>query len=115
MSRFDAAAVQIHAGSDKPSNLAKAEAFVREAARHGARLVALPEVFLWRGPQSGERGVAETIPGPTTDYLSALANELAIYLLAGSLHEVADDGDKVFNTSILFGPRGELLARYRKI
>ena len=50
--RFVAAAVQLCAGSHKSENLDKAEAFAAEAAGQHARLVVLPEVFLWRGPRA---------------------------------------------------------------
>ena len=114
MNGFLAAAVQLHAGADKRANLAKAEVFLRQAAQRGAALVAFPEVFLWRGPQSGEREIAGPIPGPSSERLAELARELRVHLLAGSLHE-RGEGDKVFNTSVLFGPDGDILARYRKI
>ncbi|HVN84880.1 MAG TPA: carbon-nitrogen hydrolase family protein [Candidatus Binatia bacterium] len=112
--RFLAAAVQVCAGSDKAANLDKAEAFAREAARRGAQLVVLPEVFAWRGPRDREIDIAEPIPGPTTARLAQLARDLRVHLLAGSLLERAGSDRKVFNTSCVFDPRGELLARYRK-
>jgi deaminated glutathione amidase len=112
--RFVAAAVQLCAGSDKAANLDKAEAFAAEAAHHDARLVVLPEVFLWRGPRAEEVGNAESIPGPTTNRLSELARRLKIYLVAGSLLEL-NGTERVFNTSVLFDPHGEIVARYRKL
>jgi deaminated glutathione amidase len=112
--RFLAAAVQLCAGSDKAANLDKTEAFVRDAARLGAALVALPEVFWWRGPRPQEIEAAESVPGPTTKRLGELARQLRIHLLGGSVLERADGEPKVFNTSCLFDPRGELIARYRK-
>src|SRR3989442_244749 len=78
MERYLAAAVQMSSGADRPANLARAEALVREAAGRGARLVVLPEVFAWRGPRAEEAAVAEPIPGPTTERLAALARELSI-------------------------------------
>jgi predicted amidohydrolase len=111
--RFVAAAVQVCAGSDKAANLEKAESFVVEAAGNGARLVVLPEVFLWRGPRSDERSIAEPIPGPSSNRLGDLARQLSIYLLAGSMME--ENGAKPFNTSVLFDPRGDIVARYRKL
>jgi len=114
MRRFLAAAVQLCAGSDKAANLAKAEGFVREAAGRGAALVVLPEVFLWRGPRPQEIEAAESIPGPATERLAALARELGIHLLGGSILERVPGETKAFNTSCLFDPRGELVARYRK-
>jgi predicted amidohydrolase len=112
--RFVAAAVQLCAGSDKRANLDKAEALAAEAARHDARLVVLPEVFLWRGPRAEEVANAESIPGPTTQRLAALARHLHIHLVAGSLLE-HNGTDRAFNTSLLFDPRGDIVARYRKL
>jgi len=115
MERYLAAAVQMSSGSDRPANLARAEALVREAAGRGARLVVLPEVFAWRGPRAEEAAVAEPIPGPTTERLAALARELAIHLSAGSLLEKTPDEPRAYNTSCLFDPHGTLVARYRKL
>ena len=64
--KFIAAAVQMTASNDKAANLAEADHWVREAASQGARVVALPEVFIWRGSKKLERESAEFIPGPTS-------------------------------------------------
>jgi predicted amidohydrolase len=113
--RFFAAAIQLCAGPDKQANLEKAERLVKAAAQRGAALIVLPEVFFWRGQRAEEREQAETIPGPTTDRLAELARELGVHLVGGSILERASSGGKVYNTSALFDPRGELLARYRKV
>jgi predicted amidohydrolase len=47
--KFLAAAVQMVATNDKAANLKEAERWTREAASRGAKVVALPEVFNWRG------------------------------------------------------------------
>ncbi len=119
MQTFVAAAVQMKSVSDKATNLAEASARIEEAAGAGAQLVALPEVFAWRGPHDRERLEAETIPGPTTDAMAALARRLAIHLVAGSILEKRPGGPDAdglpFNTTTLFGPDGSLLGLYRKI
>lgn len=112
-STYIASAIQLCAGSDKAENLDKAESFVAAAGRYGAQLVVLPEVFLWRGPRAEERHQAEAIPGPSTNRLADLARRFKLHLLAGSILEKTT-GSKVFNTSLLFDPRGELIGRYRK-
>ncbi|MBM4261358.1 MAG: carbon-nitrogen hydrolase family protein [Deltaproteobacteria bacterium] len=113
--KFTAAAVQMVASDDKAANLKEAERWVREAVRMGARLVVLPEVFIWRGNKKEERGAAENIPGPASEFLASLARELRIYFLAGSILEEIPGSNKAFNTSLLFDPNGKLLATYRKV
>jgi predicted amidohydrolase len=113
--KFLAAAVQMLASDDKEANLREAETRIGEAASTGARIVALPEVFNWRGSKSDEKRNAETIPGPTSELMGRLARVHGIYLLAGSILEAIPGSDKCFNTSLLFGPDGSLKARYRKI
>ncbi len=112
--QYVAAAVQLCAGSDKIANLDKVEAFAAEAVRYGARLVVVPEVFLWRGPRAEEHAAAESIPGPSSNRLGELARRLKIHLLAGSILEESG-GPKVFNTSVLFDSHGQIVSRYRKI
>jgi predicted amidohydrolase len=113
--KFLAAAVQMVACDDKAANLKEAERWVRRAADEGATVVALPEVFIWRGGKKSERENAEAIPGPTSDTLAALAAELRIHLLAGSILEEIPGSEKSYNTSLLFDPSGKLVASYRKI
>jgi len=113
--KFIAAAVQMVAGDDKAANLNEAAHWVRQAATEGARVVALPEVFIWRGNKQLERDFAEPIPGPSSSVLAELARELGIYLLGGSILEAIPGSSKAYNTSLLFDPSGQMLAAYRKI
>jgi len=109
------AAVQMSSAADKAANLAKAEHLVRLAATRGARLVALPEVFNWRGKRSDEAAAAESLEGETLSLMSRLARELDVHLLAGSITEHVPGEKRRYNTSVLFGPNGAQLAAYRKI
>ena len=113
--KFLAAAVQMLAGDDKAANRAEAERWIRTAAVQGARVVALPEVFIWRGVKKQERENAEAVPGPTSEFLSRLARELGIYLLGGSILEAIAGSEKAYNTSLLFDPSGNIIGSYRKI
>lgn len=120
--RCRAAAVQMTCGPDWESNLATATRLVEQAAAQGAQLVVLPELFqsLTTADRIGE--VAEAIPGPTSRAMSALAARCQLTLVAGSIAErdplPTQPGDdrphRVYNTSLLFGPDGRELARYRK-
>lgn len=114
MKPFRVSAVQLRAGRDQDANLALAAEQTEAAAAAGTDLVVLPEVFAWRGPQKLEPSVAEPIPGPVTDFISELSRRLGIHLLAGSVLEHSSE-TKCYNTSLLFGPDGAELARYRKI
>jgi predicted amidohydrolase len=109
------ACVQLNSRDDKAANVAAASAFVRQAAAEGARLVALPETWNYKGAVRGIAENAEPLGGPSSQAMAELAAELGIYLLAGSFYEVGDMPGRYYNTSVLFGPSGEQLAVYRKI
>ena len=108
------AAIQINGTSDIERNLGTTERLVREAARCGATFVATPESTTYLGPHDRKIVLAEPIDGPTNQRLSDLARELRITLLIGSVTEKKDER-QAYNTSVLFGPDGTLLARYRKM
>jgi predicted amidohydrolase len=109
------AAIQMSSGGDKAANLEKAEHLIRLAAARGARLVALPEVFNWRGKRAEEPAAAESLEGVTLTLMAGLARDLEIHLVAGSITEHAPGQPKRYNTSVLIGPDGRQLAVYRKI
>ena len=120
MSNLRAAVIQLHASDDKPANLDRAEELIREAALAGAGLVALPEYFTCYGAAVSPESIAsmygdaaESIPGPTTDRLCALARELGIHIHGGSVFERQEGA--IHNTTTLIDSDGELVAVYRKI
>ncbi len=114
-SNIIAAAIQMNSGVDKKSNIAAATRLVEAAADDGAQLIALPELFNCLGPFQTIVQEAEPVPGPTSQEMSRLASRLGITLCAGSLCEQPQGSDKCYNTSLLFGPDGALLAQYRKM
>jgi deaminated glutathione amidase len=109
------AAIQMTSGANKAENVARATALVRSAASRGASFVGLPENFAWMGPESERDGNAETLEGNTLSVMQALARELRISVLAGSVLETGAPQGRLFNTSVLFGPDGSRLGVYRKI
>lgn len=109
------AIVQMNSQDDKTANVSAAMAGIERAAGEGARLVSLPEVWTYLGPSEGNAAAAETIPGPLTDQLAATARDLDIYLHAGSIYERVEGESRIYNTTVVFDPQGELLGTYRKI
>jgi len=109
------ALVQMNSGADKDANIAAALAGIDQAAASGARLVTLPEVWTYLGPDEGSAAAAEPIPGPLTETLAAKARKHGIWLHAGSILERVAGEPKLFNTTVVFSPEGEIVARYRKI
>ncbi len=109
------AAVQLNAGADNTANIDAALAGIERAAAMAARLVTLPETWTYMGPDEGVAAAAEPIPGSLTDRLAERARRHGIYLHAGSFYESVSGEPRVFNTSVVFDPSGEIIARYRKI
>jgi len=108
------AAIQINGSSDIERNLSTTERLVRKAAHAGAKFIATPEATTYLGPHDRKIKLAEPVNGPTHQRLSHLAAECGVTLLVGSVAERCDD-NKAYNTSLLFGPDGQLLASYRKM
>jgi deaminated glutathione amidase len=111
-----AAAVQLNARADKAANLEKADRFVRRAAADGASLVVLPEKWTALGTGDDLRAAAEGIgAGEASSWAAQTAQALGIELVAGSISERVEGEDKLRNTSLHYGPDGELKAVYRKV
>ena len=109
--------VQMAMGADVGDNVARAVAGVRDAAKRGAKLVVLPELFRSRyfcqTEDAAQFGLAEAIPGPSTEALGALAAELGITLVA-SLFEKRAAGIYHNTAAVLDAERG-YLGKYRKM
>jgi predicted amidohydrolase len=112
---FLAASVQMRCTDDKRRNLDRASELVRAAAGRGARLIVLPELFSWRGPPDRQAPEAEPLDGPTLSRMGALARELQVVLVAGSILERHPEGALPFNTCAVLGEDGALLGSYRKM
>jgi deaminated glutathione amidase len=110
-----ASAVQLNSSEDKSRNIEIAQRLVRRAAAEGAELVVLPEKFNVIGSPEQLVAGAETLDGPTLRWAGALAAELGIWLVAGSIVERVQSDHKLRNTSVLFDADGGVRAVYRKI
>ncbi|MGA2512041.1 MAG: carbon-nitrogen hydrolase family protein [Candidatus Limnocylindrales bacterium] len=114
MSRLKVALVQLAADGDAGANVDRAAALIRKAGASKPGLIALPEMFQYRGPVAGFRESATTLPGPLTEEFSELARNLGSWILLGSLAELSTDPMRPFNTSVLLDPVGRIAATYRK-
>lgn len=94
------AAVQLNSTTDTAANTATAERLTRAAAADGARLVVLPEKWTVLGRDEDLCAGAQTLRGPAIEWARALARELRIDLVAGSIVERRGEAVGV-------GPRGE--------
>jgi predicted amidohydrolase len=100
---------------DKGANIAAALDLIDRAAATGARLVALPEVWPYLGPDDVSRDQAETIPGPISEALAQRARRHGIYIHGGSIYEKRPGDPGMYNTTVVIDPTGEIIAHYSKI
>src|SRR5687768_11189075 len=103
-------------GNDLAANLASVKTMAREAARGGARFVMTPEYTLMMdgsGRTMRERAL-NADGAPALPELQALARELSVWLLVGSL-TLKTDGERIANRSYLLAEDGRVVAHYDKI
>ncbi len=115
MDKVRAAALQMNSDDEVSRNLEIAERLVRRAALEGARFVALPENFALMAIEGVRLARTETLEGEIVAWGRALARELSIDLLLGSIPESSPREGMRRNCSVLIDARGALAAVYRKI
>jgi predicted amidohydrolase len=116
MTAFKAACVQMRSSDDMWENIREASNMIREAARAGAQFIATPENTTLMAPDGGAKLEKSCPEGedPALPAFRALAQELGVWLLIGSL-AIKVSGSKTANRSFLIDSRGQITARYDKI
>ena len=122
---------QFHVTHNKEENQATAKDYVDRAAKEGAQMVVLPEI--WNSPYATAAfpEYAETLPdiggstpedvsgSPSSLLLMELARQHQVWLVGGSIPEVVVDPDskdrKIYNTCLVFNPQGEVVVKHRKV
>jgi deaminated glutathione amidase len=114
---FQVAALQMVSTPDRDRNLAEAGRLIAEAARNGAQLALLPEYFCFMGFKDTDKLAIGEMPGdgPIQQFLSDAAREHRVWLIGGTLPLKSPEPARVLNTTLVFDPSGEQIARYDKI
>jgi N-carbamoylputrescine amidase len=114
---FKIGLVQMACSPDAEANLGKAIQGIRDAGQRGAEIICLQELFrsqyFCREENAELFNLAETIPGPSTEALGAIAKELQVSIVA-SLFEKRAQG-LYHNTAAILDADGSLIGTYRKM
>ena len=110
--------IQMKVSDDLEENLEKTARYIKNAARKGAEIVCLQELFAYRyfAQTKDDRffALAEPVPGRLSRFLADCASLNRVLLIGGSIYEKGDDG-RFYNTSLIFDAAGKLAGKYRKM
>ena len=108
------ATIQMCSGQDIHSNLKQAKSLIEDAIALNAQLIALPENFSYLDREGKKIDAVENLDhGPAVQLLQELATSNSIYIVGGTVPLAADQ--RVTNTCLVFGPDGQIVARYDKM
>jgi len=118
--KLNVACIQLTSGDDIAANVMRIESLVAEAKKKGAEFVALPENAFCMDPSSPSglrrtRKLYTQVEHPGVAASSRMAEAHGVWLLAGSVAVKIDESRKTLNRSLLFNPKGEIVAHYDKI
>ena len=111
------AAIQMASSPSVGSNLLEAGKLIAEAAKAGAKLIALPENFALMGTHELDKVKIREPDGSgiIQDFLAETAKKHAVWLVGGTVPLVADHDDKVRAACLVYNDKGERVARYDKV
>jgi predicted amidohydrolase len=114
------AVIQMVSGADVAANVRQARELLEQAAQAGAELAILPEYFCLIGHNDAAKLAIQEQPGagPLQAFLAQTARDLGLWLVGGTIPVSGPDSardQRVYNTSLVFGPDGVQRARYDKI
>lgn len=111
------AAIQLTCTADLQQNLECTIEQIRAAHRRGAKLICLQELFnslyFCQSEDHQYFGIAESIPGPTTERLAQIAKELKVVIVAGLFERRAPG--LYHNSAVILDQDGSMAGMYRKM
>lgn len=112
------AVIQLNSQDIVEHNLSRARDLVGRAAARGAKLVVLPENFAFMGPESNKRHLAESIgdtAAPIQRALTEMARAARAVVIAGGMPTKAADPARPYNSALIVGVDGAIVASYDKL
>ena len=111
------AMLQMVSGHECRANLNSAAELLQEAAAGGAEVAVLPEYFCLMGLRDQDKLLLQESfgAGPVQDFLALQARSLGLWIVAGTLPLTAPQPGRVFNSTLVFSPKGSCEARYDKM
>lgn len=111
------AAIQMVSTPDVARNLAAARQLLGRARDAGAELAVLPEYFCLLGHEDTDKlAISEAYgQGPLQDFLSQCAADFKLWLVGGTIALKGSEAVKVYNSTLVFNPLGQCVARYDKM
>jgi len=111
------AAIQMASSPSISSNLLEADKLIGEAAKAGAKLVALPENFALMGEHELDKIKAKEVDGtgPIQNFLSSVAKKYGVWVVGGTIPIAGDADNKVRATCLIYDDQGARVARYDKV
>ena len=109
--------IQMKVTLSPEANLTRAVQKICEAARKGAQIISLPELFKThyfpQAKNSRHFNLAESVPGPTTNALSQLAHKLKVVIVVPVFEKYS--AKVYYNTAVVINADGKMVGKYRKM
>lgn len=111
------AAIQMASSPNISSNLLAADKLIAEAAKAGAKLVALPENFALMGEHETDKIKVKEVDGsgPIQNFLASAAKKYGVWIVGGTIPIAGTDNNKVRAACLVYNDNGERIARYDKV
>ena len=113
MRKYRICGIQIETKKNIDKNLEKLEGLLDKAGKEKPDFVVIPEMFEIVANPQDVRNYVHSIPCDLTDMLSEYAKKYGTNVIGGSFFE--KDSDRIYNTSVVFNRRGEIIGKYRKM